>query len=99
MLIRVIADLLADQNISVNACHPGDANSNLSSSIEFGGIQSPSQSAETPVWLASSVEAAGITGKYFNRLREVKYQYSSQPSLSRQLFDTRNSYTQFKAFS
>ncbi len=51
--------------IAVNACHPGDVNSNLSNSLGFGGHETPAQGAETPVWLATSVEARQHTGLYF----------------------------------
>jgi NAD(P)-dependent dehydrogenase (short-subunit alcohol dehydrogenase family) len=51
--------------ITVNACHPGDANSTLSHSLGYGGHETPEQAADTPVWLATDPSVAGITGKYF----------------------------------
>ena len=50
---------------TVNACHPGDANSTLSNALGYGGHQTPEQAADTPVWLATDPALAGITGKYF----------------------------------
>jgi NAD(P)-dependent dehydrogenase (short-subunit alcohol dehydrogenase family) len=51
--------------VTVNACHPGDANSALSNSLGYGGHETPEQAADTPVWLATDTTVAGITGKYF----------------------------------
>ena len=53
------------KEMTVNACHPGDANSTLSNSLGYGGHESPEQAADTPVWLATDPALAGITGKYF----------------------------------
>ncbi len=65
MLTVAFATRLAPLKISVNACHPGDVNSALSNSMGFGGHETPDQGADTPVWLATSKEVEGITGKYF----------------------------------
>jgi hypothetical protein len=51
--------------VTVNACHPGDANSALSNALGYGGHESPEQAADTPVWLATDAAFAGVTGKYF----------------------------------
>ncbi len=51
--------------VTVNACHPGDANSTLSNALGYGGHESPAQAADTPVWLATDASLAGVTGKYF----------------------------------
>jgi NAD(P)-dependent dehydrogenase (short-subunit alcohol dehydrogenase family) len=51
--------------ITVNSCHPGDANSALSNSLGYGGHETPEQAADTPVWLATDSRVAGVTGKYF----------------------------------
>lgn len=65
MLTVAFASRLADRGITVNACHPGDVVSKLSSDLGFGGHQTPEQGAETPVWLATSPQVADETGKYF----------------------------------
>jgi NAD(P)-dependent dehydrogenase (short-subunit alcohol dehydrogenase family) len=70
MLTRAFADRLKDKGITVNACHPGDVNSKLSNDLGFGGHESPAEGATTPVWLATSSEVQGITGKYFARMSE-----------------------------
>lgn len=69
MMTAAFATLLAPFQISVNACHPGDVNSKLSNDLGFGGHETPDQGADTPVWLALSPDAKGITGKYFERRR------------------------------
>ena len=53
------------KEVTVNACHPGDANSTLSNALGYGGHQTPEQAADTPVWLATDPALAGTTGKYF----------------------------------
>ena len=65
MLTVAFADILKSHNITVNACHPGDVRSKLSSDLGFGGHESPEEGADTPVWLATSQEVEGMTGKYF----------------------------------
>lgn len=76
MLTVSFADLLAPFGITVNACHPGDVNSALSNSMGFGGHETPDQGAETPVWLATSRDVEGITGKYFEHRRQVACEFS-----------------------
>lgn len=70
MLTRKFAELYKEKNIMVNACHPGDVNSKLSNNLGFGGSESPGQGADTPVWLATSNEVQGISGKYFEHRTE-----------------------------
>jgi NAD(P)-dependent dehydrogenase (short-subunit alcohol dehydrogenase family) len=65
MLSAYYAEIFDPDLVTVNSCHPGDVNSNLSNSLGFGGSQSPLQGAETPSWLATSTDVTGITGKYF----------------------------------
>jgi retinol dehydrogenase-13 len=71
MLTTAFADIFQSSGITVNACHPGDVNSKLSNSLGFGGHESPEQGAATPVWLASSTEVEGISGKYFEHQKET----------------------------
>jgi len=46
MLTVAFAERLAEHRISVNACHPGDVNSNLSNDLGFGGHESPGEGNE-----------------------------------------------------
>ncbi len=93
MLSAVFADEYRDVNISVNACHPGDVNSKLSNNLGFGGSQSPDQGARTPVWLGTSQKIGGISGKYFENMREVPCPYASMKEESRRLFEICQNYT------
>jgi NAD(P)-dependent dehydrogenase (short-subunit alcohol dehydrogenase family) len=76
MLTVAFSERLAQYNVTVNACHPGDVNSTLSNSMGFGGHETPDQGAGTPVWLATSHEVEGITGKYFEHRREQACSFS-----------------------
>lgn len=65
MLTVAFAKRWPAAEVTVNACHPGDANSTLANSLGYGGHETPEQAADTPVWLATDPSLAGITGKYF----------------------------------
>jgi NAD(P)-dependent dehydrogenase (short-subunit alcohol dehydrogenase family) len=69
MLSVAFARRLAPQNISVNACHPGDVNSRLSNNLGFGGHESPDDGADTPVWLATNPIGQQVSGAYFENRR------------------------------
>jgi NAD(P)-dependent dehydrogenase (short-subunit alcohol dehydrogenase family) len=71
MLTAAFARRLQPHGITVNACHPGDVNSTLSNNLGFGGHESPDAGAKTPVWLANSEAGYRVTGRYFERQREV----------------------------
>lgn len=67
MLTPVQAEKLRERSIVVNACHPGDVNSKLSNDLGFGGHESPGEGARTPLYLATSEEAAGVSGGWFEQ--------------------------------
>jgi retinol dehydrogenase-13 len=87
MLTVAFAGRLAPFNITVNACHPGDVNSALSNSMGFGGHETPDQGADTPVWLATSPDVEGITGKYFEHRKEQACSFSRDMTGIERLFD------------
>jgi NAD(P)-dependent dehydrogenase (short-subunit alcohol dehydrogenase family) len=58
---------LSPHGISVNSCHPGEVDSKLSNDLGFGGSRTPEQGARTPLWLATSKDVEGLTGKYFEQ--------------------------------
>jgi NAD(P)-dependent dehydrogenase (short-subunit alcohol dehydrogenase family) len=87
MLTLAFATRLAPLKISVNACHPGDVNSALSNSMGFGGHETPDQGADTPVWLATSKEVEGITGKYFERRKMQDCSFSRDLIQIERLFE------------
>jgi len=76
MLSTYLSEKLEPDGILVNACHPGEVNSKLSNDLGFGGHESPTQGAATPVWLATSNETAIFTGKYFEYMREIPCKFS-----------------------
>ncbi len=92
MLTVAFAERLAPYHITVNACHPGDVNSALSNSMGFGGHETPDQGADTPVWLATSPEVEGITGKYFERKRQELCDFSRNRDQIEKLFEICGTY-------
>jgi len=86
MLSVAYAERLKSQGITVNACHPGDVNSKLSNAFGFGGSETPQQGAETPLFLALSKELHGVTGKYYEHMKPVACQFSSDHRAVEQLF-------------
>ena len=72
MLSAGFATRLKVDGIAVNACHPGDVVSKVSSDLGYGGSETPEQGADTPVWLATSGEVENQTGHYYER-REKRH--------------------------
>jgi retinol dehydrogenase-13 len=92
MLTVAFAEKLAPLNITVNSCHPGDVNSALSNSMGFGGHESPDQGAATPVWLATSPDVEGISGKYFAHKKEANCEFSRDRKGIEKLFEVCSKY-------
>lgn len=76
MLTVAVAKDLHTDGIDVNACHPGDVNSRLSNALGFGGFESPTEGAATPVWLATEDTIAGVSGKYFEHRKEARCRFA-----------------------
>lgn len=72
MLSVAFAERLKPYGVSVNVCHPGNVNSALSNNLGFGGSQTPDEGARTPVWLAVGPTGQKVTGRYFDRMQEVR---------------------------
>jgi NAD(P)-dependent dehydrogenase (short-subunit alcohol dehydrogenase family) len=92
MLTAAIASRLEGDGITVNSCHPGDVRSKLSTDLGFGGHESPEQGARTPVYLATSAEVSGITGKYFARSRPERCQFAEHSSAVEALYQACRAY-------
>jgi len=67
-----LSRMLDGTGVTVNTLHPGVANTNLGREMSkigqgFGKLffKSPEKGAETSIYLASSPEVEGITGKYY----------------------------------
>ena len=87
MLTVADAERLQPYDISVNACHPGDVNSKLSSNLGFGGSETPALGARTPVWLATDPIGQAETGKYFEHKREVSCRFGKDKRAVERLYE------------
>jgi retinol dehydrogenase-12 len=77
-----LARRVSARGITANAAHPGPVASNFGRSNRgfFGALfalagpfmLTPEKGARTQIWLASSPELAGVTGKYFAKCKEKK---------------------------
>ena len=92
MLTVAFAERLAPFHITVNSCHPGDVNSVLSNSMGFGGHETPDQGAATPVWLATSADVEGVTGKYFEHRKEMRCEFGRDVEKVERLFNVCSGY-------
>lgn len=92
MLTVAFAEKLKAKGISVNACHPGDVRSTLASNLGYGGHESPEQGAATPVWLATSNEVDGLSGKYYEHKHETDCLFSRQKELVEKLYQICKNY-------
>jgi retinol dehydrogenase-13 len=72
MLTVAFAQRWRGLGITVNSCHPGDANSTLSNALGFGGSETPEHAAATPVWLATEPSLRVATGQYFANRRPAR---------------------------
>ncbi len=92
MLTAAFAARFLDKHVAVNACHPGDVRSKLSSDLGFGGHESPEQGAATPLFLALDDIGGAVTGRYFARLREDHCPFMSDKTGTSRLYDICASY-------
>jgi len=80
-----LADRLKNANITVNAVDPGGVATNFARNnglinwlkhriyyLTKGNLLTPEQGSETIIYLATSPDVEGITGKYFNDKKEIK---------------------------
>lgn len=82
MFTHELAKKLEGTHITTNALHPGVVSTNLAEEaswwmkfLYFIGrpfMRSPGKGARTPIYLATSDEVAGISGKYFKNQKQVK---------------------------
>jgi len=88
-----LARRLEGSGVTVNCVHPGVVRTNfgrddmgpvmrLLTPLVRPFMRTPEQGADTPVWLASSPEVEGVTGRYFTRRQEKR---SSRRSYDTQL--------------
>ena len=86
MLTAAFAERFEPYQVTVNVCHPGDVNSQLSNDLGFGGSESPDAGARTPVWLATDPTGALETGKYFEHMRAVRDRFTADRSAVEALY-------------
>jgi NAD(P)-dependent dehydrogenase (short-subunit alcohol dehydrogenase family) len=69
-----LARRLDGTGVTVNAVHPGFVNTNFqrAAGLNMRGPLTPEEGADTPIWLATSPEVEGVTGKYFVRRRDTR---------------------------
>lgn len=86
MLTAALAERFRDKKIAVNACHPGDVPSKLSSDLGFGGHESAAQGAATPLFLALDDIGGVLTGRYFAHLREEACPFAADTASVERLY-------------
>jgi NAD(P)-dependent dehydrogenase (short-subunit alcohol dehydrogenase family) len=76
MLTWALARRLAGTPVTANAFHPGAVNTALLRSLApgFSGI-TPAEGADTAIWLATSRELAGVSGRLWVRRRETPCEF------------------------
>lgn len=83
MFTRELSRRLAGTGVTVNAMHPGVVRTNFGRehpstlmkvviAVANPFMLTPEQGADTAVWLASSPDVAGVSGKYFIKRKEQK---------------------------
>lgn len=94
-----LARRLEGSGVTVNALHPGFVRTNLAqrengwlvrlfAPLAFIFADSPEEGAETPIYLASSPEVAGVTGRYFvNKLPVRSAAISYDEELQKRLWE------------
>ena len=92
MLTVAIAERLEPYGVTMNACHPGDVSSKLSNNLGFGGHDTPEKGAKTPVWLATNPIGGQETGKYFERMREVRCRFGEDKQAVERLYEACQAY-------
>ncbi len=102
-----LASRLNGKNITVNALNPGAVRTNFGNDLKGlyrsliilsrPFMRSPEKGAETVVYLASSGEVEGISGRYFMNMKQVKSsKLSYNKDLAKRLWDKSGQLTGFE---
>jgi len=81
MLTWALARRQKGTKVTANAAHPGAVNTPLLHAL-FPGMRgrTTTKGAETLVWLATSLEAAGVSGTFWSDLRESRCSFHDEPA-------------------
>ena len=93
MLTVEFAKKLAQYNVRVVSCHPGDVNSKLSNDLGFGGHETPDEGARTPVWLSTQPFDSLESGMYYEHMHVAACQFSHDLNSIQKLYEICNSYS------
>jgi retinol dehydrogenase 14 len=107
MFTYELADRLQGTGITANCLHPGGVNTNFGlnnsgpTTLLFRAfkpfMRSPEQGADTLIWLASSPEVEGVSGKYFSDRKEIEAkEIAYDPDARRRLWEISEDLTGLK---
>jgi NAD(P)-dependent dehydrogenase (short-subunit alcohol dehydrogenase family) len=101
-----LAERLDDTGVVANCLHPGGVNTNFGNNNRSLGIllfrafklvmRSPEQGANTIIYLASSSEAEGMSGKYLTDREEVSPAQPRDEALQKRLWEVSEELTNLK---
>jgi NAD(P)-dependent dehydrogenase (short-subunit alcohol dehydrogenase family) len=107
MFTYELADRLQGTGITANCLHPGSVGTNFGQNnrgpmaLFFRTfkpfMRSPEQGADTLIWLASSLEVEGVSGKYFSDRKEIEAkEIAYDPDARRRLWEISEELTGLK---
>ncbi len=107
MFTYELAERLSSTDVSANCLHPGSVGTNFGQNnrgpmaLFFRTfkpfMRSPEQGADTLIWLSSSPEVAGVSGKYFSDRKEIKAKkVAYDPAARRRLWEISEDLTGLK---
>lgn len=85
-----LARRLEGTGVTANAVHPGVVNTHFFRAAQWNmrGNLTPEEGADTQIWLATSQEVEGITGKFFANRRQTRSSEASyDQAVDRRLWD------------
>jgi NAD(P)-dependent dehydrogenase (short-subunit alcohol dehydrogenase family) len=107
MFTYELAERLEGTGVTANCLHPGAVSTNFGTNNNGIGtllfrafkpfMRSPEQGADTLIWLASSPEVEGVSGKYYSDRKEIKpKKIANDPTARKKLWTMSESLTGLK---